>query len=167
MTMEGRLEALRREFDQSFSVAHREGRESVEDFLLIQAAGDPYALRLGDIAALASRRTIVPLPSRRPEFLGLVGHRGSPAALFNLPQLLGYPAAGSLPRWFVLLRAGGAVALGFEGYDGHARIPASEQTPVGEAAKRRFVTKAVRHAGRVRPVVDIPGIVGALEESKP
>jgi chemotaxis signal transduction protein len=166
MTIESRLEALRREFDESFSVAHRELHRELEDFLLVRVADDPYALRLGEIAALASRRTIVPLPSRRPEFLGLAGHRGSLAAIFSLPRLLGYPAASGTPGWFVLLRAAGGIALAFDAYEGHARVPASEQTPIGDAARRRFVARAVRHGGRVRPVVDIPGILVALEESK-
>jgi chemotaxis signal transduction protein len=164
MTIEQKVEALRREFDGRFSLPHAMVQEAAEDYLAIRIAGDAYLLRLQDLAAVAANRTIVPLPSRRPECLGLIGHQGSPIALFSLRGLLGYGASSTPPRWTAVLRDSAASALGFDEYDGLARIAVSELTPLGAAAPRRFVTGGARWAGQARLIVDLPAIVKSLAE---
>ena len=166
MTSQDRIQALKAEFDRSFADAHREDRREFESFLAVRLAGDPYALRLKDIAALAARPRIVPLPSRRAEFLGMTGHRGSLAALFSLPLLLGYGRVGGAPRWFVLPRAASRVALGFDDYDGYARVATTEIHAVGEGARRRFASQALRHGDVVRLIVDLPALLDALNQDK-
>jgi len=166
VTMEQRVQNLRQEFDRTFSIPREERRESFEDFIAVRVAGDPYLLRLADLAALAARRTIVPLPSRRPECLGLIGHQGAPAALFSLRLLLGYGASASPPRWMAVLRDAAATALAFDEYEGFARIPESEIRPLGPAAQRRFVSRGARHGEQLRLVVDVPAIVKTLGDSQ-
>jgi chemotaxis signal transduction protein len=161
-----RARALRADFDRSFSEPHQEERREFESFIAVRLAGDPYALRIRDIAALGARPRIVPLPSRRPEFLGLTGHGGSLAALFGLSLLLGYGRSPSLVRWFVLPRRATALALGFEEYEGYAQVAMSEIHAVGDAAKRRYATHAAQHAGVVRLIVDLPAVVDALSREK-
>ncbi|HEX7900789.1 MAG TPA: chemotaxis protein CheW [Planctomycetota bacterium] len=160
--MNERVRALRREFDASFAAPPRSVGEASESFLAIRVAGDPYAIPLGDIAALAARPATAPLPSRRPECLGLVGRGGALAALYSLPALLGAAAGTSTPRWMALLRAGTGLALGFEDYEGYARFTLSELSPLGEGAKRRHVSRAARHGGTSRLIIDIASIVNDL-----
>ena len=159
-----RLGLLKAEFDQAFASPQRADARDREGFLLVRVSGDAYAIRLNDVAALAARPRIVPVPSRCPEFLGMAGHRGSLVALFSLPRLLNYGGAESAPRWFVLLRAPGLPALAFEAYEGFAWIPTTELRAVGDAATRRYVTQAVHHANSTRLIVDVPAILGALSQ---
>jgi chemotaxis signal transduction protein len=160
--MNDRVRDLRREFDASFAAPPRSEERLFEDYLAIRIAGDPYAIRLADVAALAARPSVAPLPSRRPECLGLVGHKGALAALYSLPALLGADAGTSTPRWMAVLRAGAGLALAFDGYEGCARVALTDLASLGEAAKRRHVARAARHAGATRLIIDIASIVNDL-----
>lgn len=161
-----RVRALREDFDRSFSLAPSQELEGFESFIAVRLGGDPYLLRIHDVAALATRPRIVPLPSRRPEFLGLTSHGGSLAALFSLSLLLGYGRSSSPARWFILTRQANTLALGLEEYDGYARVRISELHAVSEAAQRPFAVQAAGHAGGVRLIVDVPRIVQALSSGK-
>jgi chemotaxis signal transduction protein len=158
-----RVRTLKSEFDRSFSDPVRDDRRDVEGFLAVRVSGDGYALRLDDIAALAVRPKLVPLPSRRPGFLGMAGHRGTLAALFSLSQLLDYgSSSAAAARWFILTRASATLGLAFEAYEGYVHVATSDIHAVAEGARRRYATRAVRQAGAVRLIVDIPAIVGDL-----
>lgn len=159
-----RVRALREDFDRSFSLPHQEGRRDLENYIAVRVSGDAYLMRLEDIGALAARRTVVPVPSRRPEFLGMTGHRGAPVALFSLAMLLGYGRAAALPRWFIVLRGAGGLGLGFDEYQGHVPVAGSDVCPVGEGARRPFVTRAAGTGGVVRPIVDLPGVLATLKQ---
>jgi purine-binding chemotaxis protein CheW len=155
-----RVEALKRDFDRAFAAPARTVQEAYEDALAIRVGGEAYAIRLADVAALGARPAPVPLPSRRPECLGLVSQGGSLAALYSLAALLGLGA--STPRWMVLLKGGTGLALGFEGYEGYARIPLSEIAPLADGAKRRHVTRAAGRGAVTRLIIDIPSILNEL-----
>jgi chemotaxis signal transduction protein len=159
--IEDRVRALKREFDAGFAAPPREGREASEDFLALGLGGDAYAIRLADVAALVARPAPTPLPSRRPACLGLVGNGGSAAALFSLPLLLGLPASAA-PRWMALLREANDVGLGFERYEGYARVALADIVPLGEGTRRLYVTRSARHGGVTRLIIDIPAIVNDL-----
>lgn len=159
MTLDAK--ALRRDFDAAFAAPAREGRDASEDFLAVGVSADAYAIPLADVAALSARPAFTPLPSRRPACLGLVGHGGAAAALFSLPALLGAPASGP-PRWMALLRTAKDLALGFERYEGYARVLLSDIVPLGEGSRRAYVTRAARHGGVSRLIIDIPSIVNDL-----
>jgi purine-binding chemotaxis protein CheW len=157
-----RVEALKRDFDRAFAAPPRGVQEAFEDVLAIRIGGDPYAIRLADVAALAARPPAVPLPSRRPECLGLVGQGGSLAVLYSLSALLGLGGGTSTPRWMALLKGGSGLALGFEGYEGYARIPLSEIAPLAEGAKRRHVSRGAGRGAATRLIIDIPSILNEL-----
>ncbi len=162
VSSEERVRELRRDFDGAFALPRREGRSEVESFLAIRLAGNSYALRLADLAAIAARPRISPLPSGRSELLGLIGHRGRLAALFSLPLLLGYPRLGLNPRWYVLPRQAPTLALGFDEYDGHVRVAGEDLQSVGDSVRRRFVSRVLRQGGMLRLVVDLPALVADL-----
>ncbi|MGH9895296.1 MAG: chemotaxis protein CheW, partial [bacterium] len=56
-----RVAALRQAFDESFAAPPPEESQGLEDLLRIRVAGDPYAIRLRDIAGVVARRKVVPI----------------------------------------------------------------------------------------------------------
>ena len=67
--LQARLHALRSEFDQSFARVRQPPQVAGTDYLLIRVAGEPYALRLGEVSALEADRAITPVPSEAPALL--------------------------------------------------------------------------------------------------
>src|SRR5689334_7571216 len=93
------VEALRREFDGSFALPQREAAPDAIEVLAIRVGGKPFALRLSEVAGVATGRRLTPVPSARRGMLGLVGVRGSLVAVFDLAVLLGEPPNTAEPRW--------------------------------------------------------------------
>ncbi len=123
-----RLEELRRSFDQSFAEAPPTGTRDLVDLLAVRIAGDRFAFRLEDVAALVVGRRILALPSPSPEFLGVVGFRGLIVPVYSLRRLLGYPW-GEAPRWAILTATEDRVGLAFDDYEGYLRIPGTLVAP--------------------------------------
>jgi purine-binding chemotaxis protein CheW len=140
-----KAEELRREFDGSFALARTASPEH-EDILAIQFGGDPHALRLADIAGLFVDRPITPLPSRRPEVLGLAGFRGAILPVFDLAAVLGYTASRA-PRWLVVAAAA-PIAFAFEALIGHHRVD-----------RRAVSGEVVDVDGRTWPLVALASVV--------
>ena len=67
---------LRAAFDCTFALPPSLASPEFEDLLTIRVVGDPYAIRLGDIAEVVTDRSIVPVPAVTPDLLGLAGIRG-------------------------------------------------------------------------------------------
>jgi chemotaxis signal transduction protein len=157
VSFEQRLLGFRQAFDQAFAVAPFNKVETLEDLLAIRVAGDAYALRMRDISGLIASRKIVPVPSRRPELLGLAGNRGGIVTVYSLGALLGYDSGAA--SWLALARE--SVGLGFEQFEGFLRVRTGDI---------HATTSATRHTGHVvvvgsesRPVVDIPSMLAALD----
>jgi len=139
---------LRREFDDMFA-RPPDSPANLESFLGLGLRGDPYALCLRQIECVLTERGILPLPTSVAEFAGLTAHRGTLVPVFDLGMLLGYAAAARL-QWLVLVRGSNAfVALAFDRFDGHFRVPVSDAGGL----------KSVVHG---RPVIDIDSIVESV-----
>jgi purine-binding chemotaxis protein CheW len=151
--------ALRDAFDRSFAQAHGAQREAYENMLAIRVAGHPYAVRLAEIASLQTDRRIVPLPSRTPHLLGLVGLRGAMVPIYDLCGLMGYAAAPD-PRWLLLVRAPEPVGLGFELFEAHLRINAGQHaTTQADVLPAQHVTGLIRTADVARPLIHIASLL--------
>lgn len=123
--------ALRREFDESFARPARHAADDVESVLALRVGGDAYAVRLADVTGLLADRKLVPLPTAVPEFLGVVGMRGGVVPTWSLGALLGYGVERESPRWLILVGERGgarALALAFERFEGHVRVPRAQLT---------------------------------------
>ena len=133
------VDALRREFDRSFAAPAGVGAEDTLDLLALRVGGDPYAVRLADVTGLLVDRRLVPVPTNVPEFVGLIGLRGGVVPVWSLGALLGYGADRETPRWMMLIGergSGQVLALAFERFDGHLRVPRarlSERAPTDRA----------------------------------
>ena len=164
-----RAAQLRRDFDRAFAEPPARRPEAPVDLLAIRLGTQPYALRLAEVAGLFVDKKLTRLPNSRPEFLGLAGFRGSVVPVYDLRLLLGHAGAAA-PRWLVTAAAG-VVALAFDGFDGHLRLPQEAiAQPQRSAAVRRHVRGLVQAgaerspaaAGLLRPIVDLASVLEAI-----
>lgn len=118
-----RVAAWRAAFDQSFAEPLPEAPPERQDFLAIRLGTQPHALRLDTLAALQPYAAPTPWPGAPPALLGLMALRGVALPLYDLAALLG-EAPCARPAWTVVLR-GAPLALAFDGFDGHWRLPAT------------------------------------------
>jgi chemotaxis signal transduction protein len=158
-----RVLEMRAAFDRSFAEAPRTEQLQVQDYLAIRVGTDPYAIRLADIAGLFADRPITRLASSDPAFLGIAGLRGAVVPVYDLGAFLGY-APGEARRWLLLI-GGTTLALAFEGFEGHLRLPQTAlAAQVGQARSRVFVQQALHALGSVRPIVHLSAIFQAIEQ---
>jgi chemotaxis signal transduction protein len=154
-------DAMRSEFDRAFATATAATDTQTHDFLAVRAGGDPYALRLADVAALHRDRKIVRLPNRSVELLGIAGFRGVMAPVYDLGALLGYPA--STPTWLVITRGRSPVGLAFEEFEAHVRVTEDGMSSVDKGkGARHHVRGAVRAHNALRPLIHIASILEAI-----
>ena len=161
-----RAEELRCAFDHSFAVPLQIDTTPTEDFLAIRVGSEACALRLPEIVGLFADKKITRVPGRAAALLGIAGFRGTVMPVYDLSTLLGYPAAKA-PRWLVIA-SGAPVAFAFEAFDGHLRLSrdAIVRSEVEERA-RKYVNDVVRTEDVVRPIVDLPAILGAIKTQRP
>src|SRR5258708_35401527 len=99
-TLDNVAAGLRDTFDRSYTLRPASaGIEQTENLLVIRMAGDPYALRVGEISGLTNTNQIVPLPGRIPELLGIAGIPGGLISVYSLPTLLGYAGLPHQSPW--------------------------------------------------------------------
>jgi chemotaxis signal transduction protein len=154
---------LQQTFDRTFAEAPRRDAAPHDDLLAITIGGDPYAMRLAEVAGLYPDRRFTRLPGSVPALLGLVGLRGALLPVYDLRTLLGYPKAAA-PRWLAVI-ADAQVVLGFEQFDNHLRVPrpAIVEAGTGSAASRPQPVREVVHTdGLVRPIIHLPSVLEAI-----
>jgi len=82
--------------------------------------------------------------------------------VYDLRVLLGHPKAGT-PRW-LLVSAPPQVALAFDRFDGHLRVP---RVAIASAepsdARSPHLRETVRSEGLVRPIIGIASVLEAIE----
>lgn len=151
--MNGRALDLRRAFDASFASPQAPPAAGAEAFLLIRAGGDRCALRIRDVAQLTVDRPVTPVPSRRPELLGLAGLRGAVVPAFSLARLLGSAEGVDPPRWMAMA---GDFAVAFEGFERFLRLPPERLSRMD--APRRHVDELILDGPLAAPVVNLSSI---------
>lgn len=132
--------ALRRAFDETFSLPPRQEAKGGLDVLLARIGSQVYGVRRTDISGLVVDRKVVAVPSRCPEFLGLAGLKGALVPVYDLAALLGQKST-ERPRWLLLTAPPDRVALAFEQLVGTQRsgalsCPILEIAAVVENVKR-------------------------------
>jgi purine-binding chemotaxis protein CheW len=152
-----RAQAMRQAFDASFAQPAQGRADAVEALLAITVGGDPYVLRLAEIAGLHASRAITTLPSPVPELAGLVGLRSALVPVYDLAALLGYPRAAA-PRWLVVLAAA-PVALAFEGFAGYVTAAATTVVVEASADDDEPIRDIVRARHLVRPVLGLTPVL--------
>ncbi|HVR61899.1 MAG TPA: chemotaxis protein CheW [Polyangia bacterium] len=157
-----RAAALRLAFDRGFAEARETAEVPCDDLLAVDVGGAPHLLRLADIASLHVDHPLVAVPSPDPRLLGIAGVRNTLAPVFDLRLLLGYPATAPA-RWLATARGPTPVALAFDRFDGHARVPRAEvAAAVADSAADRVVSGAVLVRGVVRPLIQMAAVLQLL-----
>jgi chemotaxis signal transduction protein len=160
--IEGKAAELRQAFDRSFASPPSDAAAEVDDLLTIRVAGDPYAIRLRDIAGVVSGRRIVPVPSATPDLLGLAGIRGGVVPVFGLGSILGYGATDA-PGWMVLCGVEDAIAIAFSALGGYVRLPrASFHADEQMRGTGRFLQDVVTTTDGICAVISVPTIVASI-----
>lgn len=145
---------LKHEFDRAFAALHVAKEDRTEDMLAIMLFGAKYALKLGDVSGIYSNKTIARIPAARPGLLGIAGFRGAILPVYDLGALIGLPASDK-PKWLAVVR-GGEVAIAFEAFDGHLRVPAD--TIAANEYKdggRQYLSHLIRSDDGIRSVVNL------------
>lgn len=154
---------LRRSFDQTFALLPRTELKTMEGFIGVRVAGDPYALGVRELGHLSAHQRIVPLPSESPELLGLAGIRGTIVPVYSLARMLGYDASERSHRWLVTCGTRSEMALAFETFEGYLRVPASGISHVdGKESSKTHVHELVRDGALLRAVVDIASLTNIV-----
>ena len=160
-TVAGRLLALRRDFDRSFSEPARRHDADHVELLAVRAGDRPYALRLSQTSGLFPDRPVTALPGPVGALLGVAGFGGAIVGVYDLAALLGHPAP-ERPRWLVLAAGAPPLAFAFHALDGHVRVPAdvlvTETTGHPDGCLRGMAPLA----GGTRDIVDLPAARAAV-----
>jgi chemotaxis signal transduction protein len=165
--IESNAEALARDFDRGFAEPARTATEDVERLLAIRVGGEGYAVRLGDVTGLVVDRKLVPLPSRTPGLLGIVGLRSGLAPVYSLAALLGYGAVAEPPRWIVLVGTGPLYGLSFGEFDGHRQVTRAEisSRQAERSGANLSVPESVRVDGARRGLVSVAALTDIIRAS--
>jgi len=158
---------LRRAFDRSFSEAPVAGASQWDDLLDIRVGSDPYAIHLDQVTGVFADKLVTPLPGSFPELLGIAGFRGAIVPVYDLRSLLGYTRGGS-QRWLILIAGQTRIALTFDQFEGHTRVPrtAIAKEASGET-QRLSVREVIRTASFVRPIVHLPFVLEMIRKRVP
>ncbi len=156
---------LRREFDRSFAIAESTERGEFEDVLALRIATQGYALRASELTGLFKDRAVTPIPSPRPELLGLAGLRGRVVPVYDLRLLLGHPR-GERPRWLVLAAGPEVLALAFDVFEGQFRVARKDVTGASPHTAPGRDGQAVRTGDALRRILDVSLLVEAIKGAR-
>jgi chemotaxis signal transduction protein len=154
---------LRAAFDAAFArPVDGPGQDTVA-LLALRAGGEAVAVRVLETAGIMAARPVVPVPSPRPELLGVSGIRGAVVPIYSLARLLGRADDGA-PRWIVLAAAGTErVGLAVAAFERHLVVPAAEVRAAARRAGAGGHAPEVLHAGgETRPVLSVPSLIRAI-----
>lgn len=157
-----RLEQLRVAFDGSFAQPAMTDETALVDLLALRVGGAGYAMRVADIASLASDRKIVAVPTPIDEALGIAGIRGVVVPVYSLAVLLGHARPIASPRWLVVSAGPEPLAMAFDELDGFHRLPASALVPSSTPAPH--LSHTVRIAGHHLAIVELHSIARRLTQ---
>jgi len=164
---EGSIAAqLRQAFDSTFALPPFLTSPEVEDLLTIRVAGDPYAIRLFDIAEMVSGRRVVSVPAVTPDLLGLAGIHGGIVPVFGLSSILGYGPDPGPPQWMILCGAEEPIALAFSDFEGYLQLPSSalhaDENFRTTRENVKYVNQVASTPNGVRDVISIPLIMATI-----
>jgi purine-binding chemotaxis protein CheW len=154
---------LRAAFDAAFTRPAGAQAPQAVAVLALRAGGAPVAVRVLETAGIMAARVIVPVPSPRPELLGVAGIRGAVVPIYSLARLLGRAEDGA-PRWVVLAAAGAErVGLAVAVFERHLVVPAADVRPAAHpGAAERHAPEVLHLGGEVTPVLSVPSLVHAI-----
>lgn len=159
-------ERLRAEFDQAYAEAPAPRLEHGDDLLAVGLGGEPYALRVADIARLAAGSAVSALPGATRGFLGLVGLRGELLPAWDLGALLGYAPLKGQPRWLASSAGQPRWAAAFERFDGYLKAPRQDLSPYAGGRAEGLADQLCTTGGELRPVLNFERLLQAIRQGE-
>lgn len=161
-----RATELRSAFDSAFAAPVRADPTVKQDLLAVRVGPEPCAARLSEVAGLFVDRRITRMPTSDAALIGIAGFRGAIVPVYSLCTLLGHSSTQP-PRWLVIA-ASAPIALAFDLFEGHLRVPADAIMPQQSCERMRgYAPDFVSSEGVVRPVLHLASIIEALDTSAP
>lgn len=156
---EQHLRALRRSFDEAFEKPPAQDDVQQEDLLEVRTATARYLLPVKGLFGLRQTPQVLSVPTAVPAFAGIMRERSQLLPVFDLAALLG-GAPSKSARWIVLPRAA-PVALAFDVFEGHRRIPATAflSRPDGATSPLQLESGAVRVGDTTLAVLNLQAIL--------
>lgn len=168
--LSGRAAKLRCAFDRSFAEKPSGEVAAFADLLAVRVAGDPFAIRLRDVAGLFADKSVTAMPSPVAELVGVAGFRGEVVPVYDLRALLGY-APGEASRWLLLVTTPSLpgvpprpVALAFEHFEGHLRVGLDDIVAEASRAGTGHAGEVVRVSGLTRPIVHVASMLEMIQK---
>jgi purine-binding chemotaxis protein CheW len=159
-----RTAELRRAFDDAFALPPPvAGEAAVEPVLMLTVGGDPYAVRVTEVAGFEKARPLLVLPGATPHLLGLAGLRGRLMPVFSLATVMGYRREDAEP-WLLIVGRTEPLALAFTGFEGLARL-ASETVGDGSRSRTDVPLRGhVRVGAGLRGLLDLTAVRDRIQE---
>lgn len=152
---------LRAAFDEGFAKAPALAGPPHVGMLAIRIGAQAHALHLTQVGGLFADRPVMPLPGPVDALLGLTAFRGQITPVYDLATLLGHPP-GLAPRWMVLVRGAQALALAFDGFEGHFSAAQAQFARAAPGADGHL-RDTVDDGGALRPILDLDSIYREIE----
>ena len=159
------VEDLRQDFDNTFASPLLGPGQDRESLITLRVAGEALAVKTLDIAGLAKRRRLTPLPTRVRGLLGTTALRGALLPVYDLAVILGFTASAREGSWLMITGTETPVALTFDEFEGQVNI---ERTCLYESDGSRDherLSLLARIGTAHLPVIDIPGIVEEIRKT--
>lgn len=145
---------LRRAFDRGFAATPQVAAKHHADLLAIALSSAPYALQLGAVAGLYANKKITRIPTQTTALLGVAGFRGLILPVYDLAILIGLPALEA-PRWVATV-AGADLAIAFDAFEGHLRLPKNAVVPNESVdGGRQHISHLLRSTDTLRTVINL------------
>jgi purine-binding chemotaxis protein CheW len=160
-----RAAQLRHDFDRAFAAPVHVEATAKEDLLAIRIGPQRCAIRLAEIAGLHADKKVTRVPGGDAALRGIAGFRGAMLPVYDLPVLLGHPAAQT-PRWLVIAAAA-PIALAFEAFEGQLRVSRDEILP--QAARpdaAAYAREVVRTRDFTGPIMHLPSVLDAIKTAR-
>jgi chemotaxis signal transduction protein len=156
-----RLERLRKEFDQSFSLPIALSNISKQNALLcFRTGGARFALPLSGLQTLAKTGTIVRVPTGAPGLIGITAIRSTLIPLYSVNILTKLGSGQIEAGWVAVLRGEKPAAIAIESLDGQVQDKGA--SAIAPTTLSRHINGSVQHGTELYATLDCAALYEAI-----
>ena len=154
-----RATALRRAFDAAFAEPLVEPLAPPTAVVRVALGELEIGVRLVDIASIVRVETLLPVPSRRRDLLGVAALRGAMVPVFSLESLLDLARHDAATTFLLVARSRPTVAFGCTNVVGILDVPLAALVESGAVHAPQL---CVSPDGATLPIVSVASLLGAI-----
>lgn len=147
-----KAEELRSVFRQAYERPIDIRKSDTVAFLRVLIVGEPFALRVSEIAEVQAKPKITWLPTQSREFLGVTSLRGEMIPVYSLGELIGRSASEARDGWLIYLRHSAPVGVFISEYGGFV-----------EASPQQVYSRLLNIGGQVHSIIELADIINRIE----